>query len=158
MSVEISIKGSKVRFPGWTMTSFTTAWRRRVAPLVEEALKREAPVYKYDDASLSRGQTKGDLRASIKLESAARSELVFSAVDYAKYVIRGTRGHPIPSDPETSKTLHWVRNGDSYYRNEVYHPGTTANDFPRRAIDGIEPLIGRTLTDTLREMVTPEQE
>lgn len=158
MSVEISIKGGKVRFPGWTTPSFTTAWRRRIAPLVEEALKREAPVYKYDDPSLSRGQTKGQLRESIKLENAAGSTLVFSAVDYAKYVIRGTPGHPIPNDPEASKMLHWVRNGSSYYRREVYHPDTTPNDFPRRALDGIEPLIGRTLSDTIRELATPEQE
>lgn len=158
MSIEINVKGSKVRFPGWSMTSFTTAWRRRAAPAVLEALKREAPVYKYDDPSLSRGQNKGDLRDSIKLLDAGRGEMTFSAVGYAKYVIDGTKGHAIPKAGGGGKRLHWVRNGESFYRESVWHPGTTANNFPRRAMDSVEALIGRTLTETVSELITPEED
>lgn len=157
MSVEITVKGGRVRFPEWSMPSFTTAWRKRVAPAVLEALRREAPVYKYDDPELSRGQKKGDLRASIKLDAVHGSEMEFTAdVPYAKYVISGTGPHPIEAK-ESGPLLHWVRSGNDNYRRRVWHRGTAANDFPRRALDSVEPLIGRTLVETVRELTIPEQ-
>ena len=164
MSVEIKVTGSKVSFARWAFKPMAATWRSRVAPIVLEALKEEAPAYKYDDAQLSRGQTPGDLKKSIKLDSVGGSigegiEMNFvSDVPYAKYVINGTRGHRIPlSGDATNPMLHWNRGGVDNYRRWVQHPGTTANNFPQRAVDKVKPVIGRTLEVTVAEYIKPTQ-
>lgn len=164
MSIQIKVDGGRVSFPKWVFKPVAATWRRRVAPIVLEAIKAEAPEYKYDDTVLSRGQVKGDLKKSIKLDEVSGGfgkgiSMVFvSDVPYAKYVISGTRNHEIPkAGSESGKILHWERGGEHFYRRSVHHPGTTANDFPRRAVEKVQPIIGRELEVTVREFIKPEQ-
>lgn len=164
MSIEIEIKGGRVSFSKWAFKPMAATWRSRVAPIVLEALKREAPVYKYNDEKLSRGQKPGHLRDSIKLDSISGSigsgiEMTFiSDAEYAKYVVGGTRPHRIPlSGDAVNPMLHWNRDGQDTYRHWVFHPGTTANNFPERAVDAVRGEIGRSLELLVREYITPEQ-
>jgi hypothetical protein len=164
MSIQIKVEGGKVSFPRWVFKPMAATWRSRIAPVVLDAIRAEAPEYKYDDTVLSRGQVKGDLKKSIKLDSVGGGvgkgiSMVFvSDVPYAKYVISGTRGHEIPKGGSgAGKILHWERGGEHFYRRSVQHPGTTANDFPRRAVDKVQPFIRRTLTLTVSEYIKPEQ-
>lgn len=163
MSVQIKIEGSKVSFPKWAFKPMAMAWRRRIAPVILEALKTEAPVYKYNDTKLSRGQKPGDLKNSIKLDSLGGGigsgvEMVFVAdVKYAKFVISGTRPHRIPLNGDNTPLLHWNRDGQDVYRRNVFHKGTKANDFPKRAIERVQPMISRTLEVTVSEFIKPEQ-
>lgn len=161
MSIEIKVEGAKVSFAKWAFKPMAATWRGRIAPLVLTALRDEAPVYKYDDPELSRGQKPGDLKNSIKLDSVGGSigegvEMTFiSDVKYATYVVTGTRGHEIT--PTRALMLHWVRGGQPHFRDHVDHPGTKANNFPQRAIEKVQPEIGRTLEVTVSEYIKPEQ-
>lgn len=161
MSIEIKVTGSKVSFARWAFKPMAATWRSRIAPTVLVALKEEAPVYKFDDPQLSRGQKPGDLRNSIKLDSVGGSigegiSMTFiSDVPYATYVVTGTRGHEIT--PSRASLLHWIRGGESHFRAFVDHPGTKPNDFPKRAIDRVKPEIGRTLEVTVNEYIKPIQ-
>lgn len=164
MSIKIEVTGAKVSFKKWAFRPMAATWRSRVAPQVLAALKEEAPVYKYSDAELSRGQKPGDLRNSIKLDSMGGSvgegiSMSFvSDAPYARYVVHGTRAHRIPLTGEAiNPMLHWERGGLHTYRKSVFHPGTTANDFPKRAIDKIKPVIGRELEVTVTEFLKPTQ-
>jgi hypothetical protein len=163
VSIEIKISGSRVNFSRWNFTILNSTWRNRVAPVVLEALRAEAPEYKYDDASLSRGQKRGDLKNSISIESVGgglgSAEMVFiSDAPYAKYVISGTGGHGIPTGGlAAGKILHWERSGTHTYRRWVYHPGTAPNNFPDRAVTAVQPLVGTTLSAIVRDLITPEQ-
>lgn len=162
MSVEITVKGGRVSFSRWSFRSVGAVWRNRVGPLVLEAMKQEAPVYKYDDDKLSRGHKVGELRESIKMDSSSGGvgkgiEMVFTTdVPYAKYVIKGTKG-PYPITPVNALMLHWNRGGEDVYRSQVSHPGIHANDFPKRAVDKVQPLIGRELEVTVAEYIKPTQ-
>lgn len=161
MSIEIKVEGAKVSFSRWAFRPVAATWRSRVAPVVLAALKDEAPVYKYDDPQLSRGQKPGDLKNSIKLDSVGGSvgegiEMKFiSDVPYATYVVTGTRGHEIT--PTRASMLHWARGGQDFYRAFVNHPGTKPNDFPRRAIEKVQPVIGRELEVVVTEYIKPTQ-
>jgi hypothetical protein len=162
MSIKVTVKGDRVNFSRWSFALMASTWRSRIAPVVLDALRQEAPVYKYDDPQLSRGQKPGDLKKSIKLDTVgggiASAEMVFvSDVPYAGYVVSGTRGHPIPKEGGGAKTLRWTRNGVTNYRRSVQHPGTHANNFPQRAITAVGPAIGRTLELTVSEYIKPEQ-
>jgi hypothetical protein len=164
MSIQMTVSGARVSFPKWLFKPMAATWRSRVAPIVLEAIKAEAPEYKYDDTKLSRGQKKGDLKKSIKLDSTSGSlgagiEMVFvSDAPYAGYVVSGTRRHNIPSTGfATNPMLHWQRSGEDFFRFSVDHPGTSANNFPKRAVEKVQPVIGRTLELTVSEYIKPEQ-
>lgn len=164
MSIQIEIKGAKVSFSKWAFKPVAATWRSRVAPVVLEALKKEAPVYKYSDTKLSRGQKPGALRDSIKLDSMSGGigkgiEMIFvSDLEYAKYVVHGTRPHRIPlSGDAINPMLHWNRDGQDVFRRNVFHPGTTENNFPLRAVDSVRAEIGRTLEVVVSEYIMPEQ-
>lgn len=56
-------------------------------------------------------------------------------------VLKGTRPHPIRPRREKSRRnprrramLRFEIGGEVFYRREVFHPGTTANDFMGRAL------------------------
>lgn len=163
MSIQVTVTGAKVSFSKWAFKPMAMAWRSRVAPVVLDAMKKEAPVYKYDDTVLSRGQKPGNLRDSIKMDSISGSigagiEMVFiSDAPYAKYVVEGTRRHRIPLNGDALPLLKWTRNGETNYRRFVDHPGTTADNFPKRAIDSVQPIVGRELEVLVAEYIKPEQ-
>jgi hypothetical protein len=163
VSVEITVKGGRVSFSKWAFKPMAATWRSRVAPIVLDALKREAPIYKYNDEKLSRGQQPGHLRDSIKLDSIGGSigsgiEMTFiSDAEYAKFVIGGTRRHRIPLSGDNFPLLHWNRDGKDTYRSWVDHPGTTANNFPKRAVEAVKGEVGRSLEVLVQERIKPEQ-
>lgn len=160
MSVKITVEGARVNFARWDFALMNSTWRNRIAPVVLEALRNEAPVYKYPDTGLSRGQRPGDLKKSLKMDTiglgATNVSMTFiSDVAYAKYVIEGTPDHDIK--PGTGTILHWQRAGTHYYRRWVHHPGTAPNNFPDRAIQAVQPEIRTTLQATVEEYIQPEQ-
>lgn len=164
MSIQIKVEGAKVSFAKWAFKPMAATWRSRIAPVVLTALKEEAPIYKYADAELSRGENPGDLKKSIKLDSVGGSigegiEMVFiSDVPYAKYVVSGTRGHRIPLSGDAQPMLHWTRvPWGPMYRLSVNHPGTTANNFPKRAIERVQPVVGRELEVLVADYIKPTQ-
>lgn len=116
---------------------------RKGVPMLEAAIKREAPV------------KTGKLRESTHVTRHDHSDRDFSwsiesDVDYAKYVVKGTRPHRIePHMPPFA--LHWVdaRSGDVFARF-VNHPGTFANEYPRRAVEKSTDRLSRSFRDAFK--------
>lgn len=122
------------------------AWADEVGPLVRTALKAQAPV--------GEGANAGRLRNSIRYERRTRSTLVQlrfgSGVPYAKYVVRGTKAHPIY--PVAARALRFMGSGGVVFAKGVKHPGTRPNDFPRRALRVTRSSLETTLGSHMREL------
>lgn len=121
-------------------------WADEVGPLVRAGLKAKAPVAKQ-------GAGAGRLRDSIRYERNTTSggvTLSFTAyVPYAKYVIEGTPPHLIRA--RAARYLHWKDGSGDHFAKQVNHPGTRPNDFPRRAIGPLEPLIRKRFAEILNQ-------
>lgn len=70
---------------------------------------------------------------------------VRASADHAKYVVNGTRSHPIPLNGRMPAGKFLVfpltPGGDLIYSKGVHHPGTTGNDFMARAArEVVRPL------------------
>jgi len=100
-------------------------WADAVGPLLRDRLKDEAPVQSGRLRSSIRYQRKTGLD-SIHLEFTAHTP-------YAGYVVHGTRPHIIR--PRAARALHWLSTSGDHFSSVVHHPGTRANDFPRRSLD-----------------------
>jgi hypothetical protein len=71
-------------------------------------------------------------------------------VDYAPYVLYGTRPHWIL--PRSAQALHWVdQSGDDVFAAAVHHPGNKPNDFPRRVWVGLREPVLAELTARIAE-------
>ena len=112
------------------------AWADQVEPLVVSALRAKAPAR----TEHLRKSIRGDRRVS-----AARAVLTFTAVDYASFVIHGTAAHEIR--PRVKQALWWE--GAAHPVAQVHHPGTHPNDFVRRAIEPLRPLIQSALDEVV---------
>lgn len=118
----------------WMKAAVT--WADEIGPLVRTAMRTEAPAGK--------GPNSGRLRRSLRYERRTTGSTVTlkfgSGVPYAPYVVSGTRRHFIR--PVAARALRWVGpDGKPVFSRLVDHPGTRANDFPRRAIALTEPVI-----------------
>lgn len=110
-------------------------WVAEVGPIIQEALKAEAPVGK-------KGRI-GWLRDSIHhvghVNSRDAGIEFFADAPYTKFVVHGTPAHVIL--PRNVKMLHWQDSGGHHFRGMVNHPGAKANHFPERAIVPLVPVI-----------------
>lgn len=128
------------RLTAFRFVEAATWWADAVEAVVEAELKGHAPVGKGPDA--------GDLRDSIghrRHTTPSAVTVEFTAkVPYAKFVIGGTRAHPIA--PRRAKALYWVDpGGGARFARLVHHPGTKPNQFARRAVQPLVPMLSRRL-------------
>ena len=70
---------------------------------------------------------------------------------YAKFVIGGTRPHPIR--PKNAQALHWVAEDGDHFSRFVNHPGTKANNFAQKAVEPLMPLLIALFADAAREAI-----
>lgn len=121
----------------WTQAA--TEWADDMGPRIRSALQEEAPV------------RSGRLRSSIRYSrsfDATQAGMEFSTnVPYAGYVKNGTAPHLIR--PVAARSLHWVSGGHSHFARVVHHPGTRANDFPRRALEPMKEEIQQSFRDAV---------
>lgn len=99
-------------------------WASSTAPMLADAIRHEAPVIT------------GTLRDATKVKSSISgpgAKLVYTApgVNYAPYVVHGTKPHEIW--PHNRMMLHWQDNHTDVFARMVNHPGTKPNDYPLRA-------------------------
>lgn len=135
--------GLRVRGDAWKTAA--RVWAADVGPMVKKELQAKAPVAAVNG---------GGLRKSIKYRTkvlASRAEMTFTAVDYARFVIDGTVAHDIR--PRAKKALWWE--GAQHPVPMVHHPGTKPNDFVRRAIVPLRPLIQAALDEALAAAIKP---
>ena len=136
MSIRVTVSGpSRSPFRGFTWSGIASRWASTVGPVVEEALRREAPV--------GQGPGGGRLRDSIRYEKrsgAGSIQLAYTAsVPYAGYVLNGTGPHEIR--PRRARVLAFQQGGQQRFARVVHHPGTRPNPFPTRAVRPLLPLI-----------------
>lgn len=137
MSIKVTVSGANRHpFRSFSWPAASSSWAHTVGPVVQDALKRDAPVAAVNG---------GWLRDSIRFESrigGASAQLVYAATaPYAGFVLRGTSPHIIRA--RRAKALRFQQGGQTRFAAFVHHPGTRANPFPARAIRPLLPLIRR---------------
>lgn len=130
-----NITGALGRFH-WTAAA--VAWADSVGPLVRDAIRHEAPV--------SAGPGGGRLRDSIKYVRhtvVGGVDMEFgSPVPYAPIVVKGSRPHII--EAHAALALHWTDSRGEHFARSVHHPGTKPNDFMRKAVMPLVPMLERS--------------
>jgi len=139
MSYSLNFKADNVSiFKRFSFVRATSRWAEEIGPVMEAAIRAEAPVGKKNG---------GRLRESItfrKKTGISGVALEFgSNVPYAKFVEDGTPPHLIL--PRRATRLRFEsRGGDIVYSPYVHHPGTKPNPFARRAVERMSPLIAES--------------
>lgn len=136
------LKTALKKMPGETVNQISTAIKKSVAVLQNEAM-REAPVNKQTGG--------GNLRQNIRsrMTTKLRGE-VSSDAPYSVFVHEGTRPHEIR--PTVKKALANRRTGE-FFGKLVHHPGTTANRFFERAIRKSDVAVQKFFNDALQKVI-----
>lgn len=92
----------------------------------------------------------GRLRDSIVAKGTGTARGVYS-VYYGPYVAEGTKPHLIR--PSKARVLVFQVGGKTVFARQVNHPGTKANDFPRRAVDAAKPALQTLLLQNGRQLI-----
>lgn len=117
---------------------------------IQAAAMKEAPVNKGQGGG--KGGRGGNLRQSITFKKLGiASGVVEVGSEYGVYVHEGTRPHVI--EVKNKKILANKRTGQLFGRR-VNHPGTKANPFMQRAVEGsqndINDLFGKIIRDIIK--------
>ena len=115
------------------MAAWDTAWeafKAEVGPTLVDEMSAQSPV-----GDPMNDPAPGTLADSHSQRDGEGDRLEIISTDergpIAKYVIRGTRPHPI--DPVNASMLHWVGDAGDVFAGHVDHPGTDPNPFNQRA-------------------------
>jgi len=122
MSVEITVDLSK-------LNSYCEATSKGMDEAVLWAIEENAPVFQQEAQFRAPVRT-GRLRASIIIERQPDKVLIGPTVDYAPYVIRGTRPSPGRYVPAIERRLV-----DPEHPSFGTHPGIAPNPFLEQAAD-----------------------
>lgn len=135
MSMKVTVsKPKRGLFGPYRFRTIAATWAAEVGPLVQAALKAKAPVAKTNG-----GKLRDSIRKKQINDPGGVTLTFYTEVPYARYVLEGTRPHEIR--PRVANALHWKDAGGDHFAQLVNHPGTRANDFPRRAITPLLPVI-----------------
>lgn len=134
------------RVPRLRWAEAARAWGEEAAPMGMRLLRAHTPV--------GYGPNAGALRQSerwrISGQGGALTVLFYTQAKYARYVIEGTRPHPIPRNG--TRLLRWTdRAGNVSYAMRVNHPGTRPNPFPERALASLRPALAHLFERCVRE-------
>jgi hypothetical protein len=145
MSLQISVQGADSlarRLALFRAGAVLTETADVVKPTLITALRLAAP---RDTGNLSRHIWV--IRRTSLVGSARVDLLGVTDVDYAEFVLRGTRPHDISAPGQgpgskNAKALHWYdQMGDDVFAKTVHHPGTKPNPFPRRVWIGLREAV-----------------
>ena len=132
--------------PPWSRFNWeeaAAAWAEDVTPLAGMALRGRAP--------FRTGAFRQSIDDRAQVEPGVATVMFYSQVPYAKWIIGGTRAHPIAA--VNAKALRWLGPGGigANYAKRVQHPGTKANEFAEVALLPIGPLLSRMFADAVKE-------
>lgn len=144
MSISMTVESTGVnplqRFE-WAVAA--TGWADRIAPIVRNGMKAEAPVAKGPGG----GRLRDSIRYQRKTSTAGLSIQFYTNTPYAAFVVDGTPPHIIR--PRAARALHWQTNGNSNFARLVHHPGTKPNPFARKALEELTPMLQATFKDAV---------
>lgn len=162
MAREVTAEEAGRILAGFNFGEIAARFNDRVRPGLVERMRAEAPVSKDDQHSTRTGP---HLRDTIKGERhtgvGGGSLRIISDSDHARYVVHGTRAHEIPPKGAHPLVFFWERVGSvvasfgwhgSHY-GYVEHPGTKADDFPRRAWEKTRGGVVSAMKQTVAEQL-----
>jgi HK97 gp10 family phage protein len=114
------------------------AWADRIGPVVRADLKAHAPV-----APENGGRLRDSIRYTRKTKLGSVAMTFTAHTPYAGYVLHGTPPHIIQA--RAARTLRYVKQGQTYFRYQVHHPGTKPNPFPKKTLETLIPEIRASL-------------
>jgi hypothetical protein len=121
----------------FTATKAFTQFADGAAPRIAAGLRDYAPVGKDRGRGTSpHRHLRDSIRYLRRTEFGTLRVIFTSDVPQARYVIEGTRPHPIDPIPP-NKLLSWIdeNSGARVFARHVDHPGTRANPFPRHYVE-----------------------
>ncbi|MCM1964832.1 hypothetical protein [Streptomyces sp. G1] len=122
MSVEVRLDPGKIAQAFRSRNSFVARRLRARTERVADIARAEAP-----------GSMGRFIETRVEVTSKGLSGVITSTHPATRYVIEGTKRHPIRA--RRRKALRFTgRSGETVFRREVMHPGTKANDFLTRAL------------------------
>ena len=114
-------------------------------------LRQNAPVrqhYLFDGTMIPGGQLRNSLHFTV-----GQFGSYLSGAKQGKWVIGGTKPHPIRPKAASMLAFFWPKVGTGVRFKKVNHPGTKANDFRERAIQqaldemAIQDVANRIMTE-----------
>lgn len=145
-------KGTPIHWMRWPMIS--SEWVKAATPIVEEAVKREAPIY-HGHSIRTPGKLKQSIAAVPFVTQHNATINVGTTVPYARYVVGGAAPHII--SPRKANILGWQDVDGFRFSTKVHHPGQRANKFPERGIRLVEPLLYEIFTEIVRKSFIVEK-
>jgi hypothetical protein len=123
-----------------------TEWGDETGHTVRDELKEATPV-RTGALQASERYSRTSAGLTTRLEWSAHRL-------YAPFVIKGTKPHEIR--PVAARSLRWVGAGGVHFAKVVHHPGTKANDFPRRVLDEVKDEVITNLANKIQAALNGE--
>lgn len=148
MTFRMTVTGTGQGFGRFSVLAAAERWADEVAPLVRAEIRDRTPVAQAPGG--------GRLRDSVRylrfaVGNTLRAEFL-TDVPYAKYVVEGTPPHIIR--PRNAQALRWMnRSQEPVFARQVNHPGTSPNDFPRRAVQPLLPMLSEKFAEVVEQMI-----
>jgi hypothetical protein len=144
LTVDVSRTGANP-FARFNWDEAARIWAGEAAPLGQGMLRASAP--------FRTGALRQDIRFRKEQSPGLMTVVYYATVPQARWVIDGTRPHPIL--PRNAKVLRWLGPGGMgvHYSKRVMHPGTKPNNFPERAIKPIGNAISLMFARAVKESV-----
>jgi len=123
----------------------------KIAPELQRATLEAGKVIRNTEVVEAPHKT-GTLQRSIKLNYRPIAVEIYPTVEYAKYLITGTRAHEIY--PTRAKALRFVgRDGQIHFAKKVMHTGTQPNNFVGRTVDIATEPVNKIFQGALKNII-----
>jgi len=143
----------------FTVTKAFTQFLDGAGPRIARGLRDAAPYRSVEGTNTPEHR---HLRDSIRYERHTvfgLAQAIFTSdVPQARFVIEGTRAHPIDPKPSNPRQmLAWLRDGTWSRARHVDHPGTDANPFPTHYVQfhrsELQSEFARAVSRTFHDML-----
>lgn len=122
---------------------------QETATALTSEMRRLAPLGRHFSAAGAQ-LPGGTLRRSLRFEVGDLGAILMG-VGYGRYVIAGTRAHPIVARQARALRFFWERAGTTFIGRKVQHPGTMPNDFRWKALEAA--MEGQVLSRIADQML-----
>ena len=122
----------------------------KIAPILQKATIEAGKVLQRTEVLQAPHKT-GGLQRSIKMVYKPISVEIYPSIDYAMWIVSGTRPHVI--FPSRAKALRFKgKDGQIHYAKRVMHTGTQPNDFVGRTVDIATVPVNKIFNNALLEV------
>lgn len=149
MSLTLTVDRSGI--PSWQKFRWEDAaaiWSREATPLGLAMLRAHTP---FGQGHQGAGRLRQSTSSREEPGPGSLMITFYTTVPYARYVIGGTRPHPIAA--RNARALHWLGPGGigDHFARRVNHPGNRPNPYPERVMALIGPEVARLFAEAVKE-------